>query len=141
MGAVCAALLGRVAPLATHAVWGCPPPYRTVASRYFELSSSSNPRFPVFVCERTDLDWDTYCSTYIKPTVNVKGKLKRRHSIMFGGKIGKAVSCGTFLWAPRARGCAACARAIRVANPQSTPGPGAWLQGLAHGQPHGRHTP
>ena len=60
--------------------------------KYFELTSKGSPRFPVFICERTDLDWDTYCSGYKKPQVNAKGKLKRRHSIMFGSKMGKVAS-------------------------------------------------
>ena len=33
-----------------------------VTYKYFEVSKSGAPRFPVFVCERTDLDWDDYCT-------------------------------------------------------------------------------
>eukprot|EP00039_Didymoeca_costata_P003886 m.70352 g.70352 ORF g.70352 m.70352 type:complete len:678 (+) comp12124_c0_seq2:98-2131(+) len=61
-----------------------------VTYKYFEVNGSGHPRFPVFVGERKDLDWADYCKTYEPPKANSKtGKLKRRHTIMFGPKIGR----------------------------------------------------
>jgi len=63
-----------------------------VTYKYFEVSKSGAPRFPTFVCVRTDLDWDDYCKTYTKPTIHDPGSLKRQHSIMYGKKMGRTNS-------------------------------------------------
>lgn len=63
-----------------------------VTYKYFELSGSLNPRFPTYVCVRTDIDWADYCKAYVKPDAVKTAALKRRHSILFGPKMGRADS-------------------------------------------------
>ena len=38
-----------------------------VTYKYFELSNSGNPRFPTFICERVDMDWDTCVPACLLP--------------------------------------------------------------------------
>jgi hypothetical protein len=59
-----------------------------ITYRYQELSNSLNPRFPTFVGERGDLDWDKYCREYTAPTAGAAKTLKRNHTILFTEGVG-----------------------------------------------------
>jgi hypothetical protein len=59
-----------------------------ITYRYQELSNSLNPRFPVFVDERAEMDWDDYCESYIPPEQAAAKTLKRNHTILFTEGVG-----------------------------------------------------
>jgi DNA ligase-1 len=70
-----------------------PPPKGSVITyKYFEITKDGSPRFPAFVCVRTDIDWDDYCKTYTPPKIHKPKGMKRTHSIMFGAPLGRANS-------------------------------------------------
>lgn len=67
-----------------------------VSYRFQELSQppSLKPRFPTFICERIDIDWDDYCKSYVRPDPAKRAapSLKRQHTILYSntpsGRVG-----------------------------------------------------
>lgn len=63
-----------------------PPAVGTVVTyRYVELMDNGYPRFPSYIGPRIDLDWDTICAGYEKPSAECHKApgLKKSHSILY----------------------------------------------------------
>jgi len=70
-----------------------PPPIGSIVTyKYFEITKDGQPRFPAFVCVRSDIDWNEYCKSYTPPAAHKPKALKRTHSIMFGAPLGRVNS-------------------------------------------------
>eukprot|EP00727_Mastigamoeba_balamuthi_P000718 m51a1_g10643 putative dna ligase (566) ;mRNA; f:21976-24048 len=92
-----------------------------ITYKYFELSQSGKPRFPIFVSVREDINWDDYCRCYKPPQKVVPKDLKTKHSIMFSNIDELRAAVGEAPAAPAAAAPAAAPAAAATPAGQKTP--------------------